>query len=988
VPGEAEENLDFGNGAIRLYPDGTISTLPTEQELAWQVDDWIVSVTRSRYERSHWVVESSMLSLPAVGLALELPEMEVWADGAFKQPGLLAQYLDAQVFGFYVGGNRATFDEEGLRFSAFIELPTMFDNAIVYFDEVDLGGDGSIKTDGIVPYLPLPFGEFGNAALWNVSFSDSGFRVGEGIITISLPQAELVTRIRNFWITSEGVFFDNASVEPFELWGMDVYIDGLSSDPDKLAFHGAVRLPRSLDNKLAGRLLRIDQFEVGWQDGLRSFNLTLDGELRFPLTEDEKWVATVTDLGTTVESDPFKLLITMDEAGVEVPSSLGVGDDAKASVVGLSLDVTSGELDWTAVQLTDLERELYNTTFRLDRLALERSGRAILQGSAVLPADLVDPFGGATLIVHELEVLPGGGIGNISASATGLSDRLFDSLLLQNGTLAYSHLEGVSRIGVGGTIVFDRFPEGIQGKEATIDPFVINVTEKKIEEFAAEGGPFTFDLGGVFTINEAMLGVAYSSTTELFDVSGSGSLILPNGLPEFLRGQAVDAAFEIDSAGQIHQLLGSLRVNDRKPFIGGIEIENTYIEAEYQAEADRYLYATAGTLVFSDTFPEGVAGTTITLDRFEFDSDGNLSAISALAAIDNFDLFGTVPILDPEVSLTKVPGNPLELGISATSALPESFPEGLAGAPVRLDEFRFSTAGELLAFRAIASDLETTLFAGLTLKNGSIGSVYTGADEFLFSVGGEIEMPDSLGPMLGDLTLGIDAFDISTTRGVVAFEVSSAQPLRHELFHDVDLVISNLALSESGVGVTAVLEFGQSYPEGLRGVSVGVDEMLVAWDGEIQRFSAGLDYLVIRPAGFSIEVVDLVVTPDGVALGSATLALPENMAELAVSLENAGIDNQGNFYGEIGVSDIGFTVAEFELRFEDPDLDFEAQRISFSRSMVKAPEFVGSAEFEVYGLSITPAGMQVSGGEFSLPDFTLPGGMGFRDVYVDRKSVV
>jgi hypothetical protein len=145
-------------------------------------------------------------------------------------------------------------------------------------------------------------------------------------------------------------------------------------------------------------------------------------------------------------------------------------------------------------------------------------------------------------------------------------------------------------------------------------------------------------------------------------------------------------------------------------------------------------------------------------------------------------------------------------------------------------------------------------------------------------------------------------------------------------------------------------------------------------------------------AGFTVTIEDLFFDSDTagqffVSLKSCKLQIPQNFGSLGgqyIAIKNAKFSpSNGSFQGNIEISKLETEIAGFKLVLLKPTLEFPENRISFSKATLKLPEFLSNVEIGLNKVKLSArGGLQISGGAFKLPNFTI-GTLTFSDVMVD-----
>jgi hypothetical protein len=966
----------YADDEIILSPDGTVETPVKAGPVTYSIAGWDVKAEEYQFIKEGLFIKYNTLMFK--GFDILIDDLFFYADGSIKAGGRGFEGFNLPLFGgrFEVSEIRLT--EQGLNAKSFVQLPQELGGASLYFDRLTLHPDGIVTTDVAIPEFGFNIGAV-DFLFRNVRIDEDGLRIGEGIVTLSLSPEVKKIRIVDFKITNDGDFeLGGLQLDPFEFLGFILHIENIGFANDIISFDGSLILPDTLPKGLAGKTMRIIDLRITTSGEILNFAVQLEGELEFELLPD--WKLIIETVGIRKDAETGDFFIYVDSGRLVFPDTYNVGEVA---ITGIMINPVTGDFFFDAVTISDVSIDKFGLNFHLNQLSIFQSGRMEFSGSVTLPENYAG-LGDLTIEVAMFEITEEGTIGRIEGSLIGLETDLLDGLRLMNGSIGFSKDEDDLYLMCSGDLQFiDPMPDGVKGKSLHLNAFRINTTTGKLEEFDASSDPLGFNLLNKLDIVDAQFH-AYLNSDDIVEVAVSGDIVLPADMPEFLAGQHVGInvlRFSLD--GEIKEFSGDLTLSGENELFGGIMIRDTLLGVEYDNIDEAFLFSINGTLVLSDSFPEGIAGTEFIVDKFIYDSVNGLQELDATVAIADFSLFNTLDVRNCTVHITADSQNPVIVDLAGNIILPSTFPDGLANLSIDINTFSFDLDGNILDVDAGTSDINVILFDVLGLEKGAISLNKGAGDEYFFSITGDIVLPDTLGENFSGMRLSISELLLSTKTGLVAFKAGSATPVSFDLFAGITAEFTTIDLSQNGFSFSGNITFPDSFPEGLSGMVVVLENYEMLWDGTLVDIAAGIGSVTVTPGGFTVDITNLLFHADSITLESAILTLPPNMGSKKIGLVDAGFDSEGNFYGDLVTDDIYVDLAGFTLILRTPVIDFRDQEIRFSSAGIKMPDFIGGAILVINGVKVNSSGVTFTGGAFSIPDFTVAGGLGFRDIHIN-----
>lgn len=989
---------DYNEYDIILDSDGVIITEPSQNRVTYSIAGWDVGAEDYWFDREGLTIEKNYLSV--LGITICVPHIQYYADGNIKVAGQSFEGFDLPLFGGRVGVAEILFTDQGLNLKAFVTLPDVLGGFSMYFDNLTLHPDGSISTDAAI--REYSFDLFGFGFLFrNIRLDQDGLTIGEGIVILPEELENKRIHMLHFRIKADGSFeLGGLGFDPFYLWGFTFHISNIGLSGDAVSFEGSITLPDYLFEGLAGKRLTIDRFDVSLQGELLGFKVSLNQPFEFPLFEDWKIIAENIGVERSGEEDVFWILI---ERGTLVfPEWLDVAD--QVSISGMKINPITGEFYFDEIEISGVHIEEFGFDFYLDTLTISNEFDFAFAGNVTLPDYFPDAFSNKTIVVDIFEITHEGEIGRIEGSLKGINTDLWDTLYLTGlpgtGGAELYFLKEENNLSLGCSGVLDLkasvFPAGIGGNSLTIDDFKMSIdTEQNkvvIDSFHAVSDKLNFSLFGFTRIEDAVISIYKNPDItggpagSDIEVSVQGNIVLPEAMPEFLRNQKVTiSSFTINLAGEIIDFEAGLTITGEYELFSGVLIRDPSVHAGLVEKS--VVFNIGGTLVLSESFPEGLAGVTCEISSLQFDTNGTVIDLIASATIPDLLLFDTLKVNNGKIDFVKNGTKDAIISISGDIVLPDFFQESGTGRIISLTEFTINSSGEIISLDASASLGNIQLFDALTIKDIEISVTNRGNDEFLFSGSGAIELPGAIKSLFPDMPdLKIYELTFSSKHGLTAFRAGADFPvIRIELFKGITLVFNSLDVGAQGIQFSGDFTFSNIFPAGLRGESFALNNVEIGWDGTFLDIQAGIPYRKITLGGFEAEITNLMLGANGITLDSCIITLPPSMNSMKLGFKNAGFNTEGRFYGEIIVPAIEVEIAGFQVVLYDPGLDVNRKEISFSRAGLKMPDFIGGMELTLYGVKVTPSAIEFSGGSFRLPDFVIAGGLGFKNIYINFK---
>jgi len=962
-------------GAMRLDAAGRLlAEVPSGTAVTYRLAGWDVKAEGVRFDAEGLHVEESRIAVPGAAAEVSLPRMSFGAFGDMEVGDGEAGGFTLALFGGGIGVMGMRLGPDGLVARCCLVLPPALGGGAVFFDKVTFHPDGRIDTEIPVPEVGFDLGAAG-FLLHDVRLDESGLSVGEILVTLPPGLENRRLRAVNLRIGGDGGFeLGDARFDPITLWGYTLEVSRFSVLDGVFRLEGAVTLPGGFPDGLRGRTIGFDELSFRQDGTVLSFRVSLRGDVEFPLAGS--WRVVATDLG--IEQDPAGegWFLTVQEGRLLFPPEIPVEE---ACISGIRLNPLTGAFSFGEISISGFRLEEYGMVFLLSRLSIGEAFDMRFSGSVTLPDGLPAAFASRVLEVDRFEIRSDGSIGDVTARLAGIETPVFEAMTLSGGCLEFVRDEDALRLGCSGDLVFSgSFPKGLAGLAVHLRKLLVDLSSGALLALDAGADSLAFRAFDAFDVEDAR--IALSLQGDVTEASISGTAVLLSSMPGALAGSRIRiAAFRVGLDGTVRQLDMAIQLPGTRTLIGGLLLCDASLGASWDG-AD-LLFDVSGGLRLSDAFPQGLAGLSCGIRALTIDGHGTLHALDASVQVPTVALYGDAVLRGGMVSFRDSQGG-FRISLSGEFVLPESFPRGLAGLVIGLQELTFTTSGGIQVLRAAVGGINTSLFDVLSLENGSVSMENADSSQLLFRVAGDLVLPAGLPSPFSRMRLGIQACTLSSRTGLVELRVGLASRIEFGLFAGIVAGCNSLLIRQDGFSLQGDVRFPDSFPPGLANLRCDLADFAMLWDGTVTRMSAGIGAASISLGGFTVQVKDLLIHPDSVTLGSCILTLPDCVGGAALGIQNAVFDRHGGFHGDLAMRSLTVSVAGFTLSLSGMVLDCESMRLLVGTTVLAMPACLGSGTVELRGVSIGPSGFAFSGGRFQLPDFCVAGGLGFRNVFV------
>jgi hypothetical protein len=552
--------------------------------------------------------------------------------------------------------------------------------------------------------------------------------------------------------------------------------------------------------------------------------------------------------------------LTLDGRGLQAAKAsitlLASLEAVKFSVQDLRI-TSSGEVGIGSAAVTPFA--LWNMQFDLNSFSIV-DGEAEFKGKVSLPAALPGELSSREIQIKDFRAGLEGGITALDICLDGdytvpLSDAW--NLLFRNVRINY--VAGQPWISADRTELV--FPKEFGAKEAYVDQAKFNpLNGQFVFSEIALTSDISMDFWGVvFTLNRLKIDSKYS-------LEFGGSARFPDStLLPFLAGKTVAFnRFEIKSDGTLGEIdikLGGLEVGVI-PGFDGLALKNGSVSI--LKEGDKSLILTiGGNIALNASMPTGLAGAALKIETFTYDTAAReirrLKATAVLPVVNSLEnLFSKLSIgIDwNEVKQTGF------LNLAGNLILPSSFPAFLAGREAKISNFKIGFDGKIQSFTAkyaTEKNKAYDAFGFLQLSDVAIEAALK-SGVMKFDLDGTVILPaEKFLQGIGGLRAAI-AMEFDTTSGLKTASAQAKLP-NTKLFESMELRGGTIGISKPAgksleifVGGDIVLP--EFFPEGLRGIVVGIRKFTINTSGEILDVDIGA-------SGFSAKVFGAVELSNG-----------------------------------------------------------------------------------------------------------------------------
>jgi hypothetical protein len=534
---------------------------------------------------------------------------------------------------------------------------------------------------------------------------------------------------------------------------------------------------------------------------------------------------TLDDLGVGAAKTSITLPVSMEAVSFSV-QDLRISADGRISIGNAAVSPFT----------------LWNMNFSLNSFSIAGS-EASFQGKVGLPPALPGELSGREIQIRDFRAGLDGGIRAMDICLEGEYAVPFSdawSLLFRNVRISYSG--GQPWVSAERTELL--FPKEYAAQNGHIDNAKFNpLNGRFVFSEIAFVTDIAMNFGGVgFTLNKLKI-------DSNFSIEFGGSARFPDsGLPPFLAGKTVAfKRFEIKSDGTLGEIDVKLEGLEGGviPGFNGLTLKKGFVSLLKEGDKSLILDI-GGNITLNASMPDGLAGAALKIETFAYDTAARrikrLRATTVLPTANSLgNLFSKLSIAidwneDKQTGFLNLAGN---------LKIPGSFPAFLAGREAKISNFKIGFDGVIQSFTAKYATEKNKVydaFGSLQLSDVAIVAALK-SGVMKFDLDGTALLPAAKFPQgIGGLRAAI-AMEFDTLSGLKTASARAALP-DSKLFGTMELRGGMIGISkpagkalEISVGGSIVLP--EFFPQGLRGIAVGIGKLIINTSGEIVDMDIG-----------------------------------------------------------------------------------------------------------------------------------------------------
>jgi hypothetical protein len=535
--------------------------------------------------------------------------------------------------------------------------------------------------------------------------------------------------------------------------------------------------------------------------------------------------------------------LTLDSLGLRAAQASITLPESMESLGFTVQDLTispEGELGIGGAQMSSLT--LWDMRFELDNFFIA-GGEAGFQGRFNLPPALPGELSGQEIQIREFRASLDGGITAMDIFLEGdYRVPLSGAWTLLFGNVRISYADGQPWVCADRTELL--FPEEYAAQSAYVDhakfsPLTGQFVFSEIG-FSAET-PMNF-WGVEFTLNRLKIDSEFS-------LEFGGSVRFPDsGLPAFLAGKtAAFNRFEIKADGTLGEIDVKLEGLEGGviPGFDGLTLKKGSVSLLKEG-AKSLILSVGGSIALDKSMPPGLAGAALKIDAFSYDTAAReITRLKATATLPSVSSLGNVfSKLSIGVDWNEAKQTGF-LNLGGNLIFPGSFPAFLAGKEAKISNFKIGFDGAVQSFTAkFATEKNKAYdaFGFLQLSDVAIEAALK-SGIMRFDLAGTVILPEDKFPQgLGGLRSAI-AMEFDTDSGLIAASAQTAMGASR-LFGSLEVRGGTIGISKPAGGALeislgGVVVLPPSFPEGLRGVALGIQKLTFNTSGEILEVDIG-----------------------------------------------------------------------------------------------------------------------------------------------------
>ncbi|MDR1248536.1 MAG: hypothetical protein LBK63_04450 [Treponema sp.] len=535
--------------------------------------------------------------------------------------------------------------------------------------------------------------------------------------------------------------------------------------------------------------------------------------------------------------------LTLDRLGLRSAKASVTLPESMESVSFTVQDLTissGGEVGIGGAQVSPFT--LWNMRFDLHSFSIA-GGEANFQGKIGLPPALPGELSGREIQIRDFRASLAGGITAMDIFLEGdYRVPLSGAWALLFGNVRMSYTDGQPWVSADRTELL--FPQEYDAQNVYIDHAKFNpLTGQFVFSEVAFNSEIAMNFGGMeFTLNRLKV-------DSQFSLEFGGSVRFPDsGLPCFIAGKtAAFNRFEIKSDGTLGAIDVKLEGLEGGviPGFDGLTLKKGSVSLLKEG-AKSLILSIGGSIALDKSMPAGLAGAALKIDAFSYDTAAReikrLKATTTLPSVSSLGNMFSKLSIGIDWNEAKQTGF---LNLGGNLIFPGSFPAFLAGKEAKISNFKIGFDGVIQSFAAkyaTEKNKAYDAFGFLQLSDVAIeAALKSGAVQF--ALAGTVILPAEKFPQgIGGLSAAI-AMEFDAASGL---KTASAQAKMGtaKLFGSMEVRGGTIGISKPA-GKALEISLGGSvalpsfFPEGLRGIALGIGKLTVNTSGEILDVDIG-----------------------------------------------------------------------------------------------------------------------------------------------------
>lgn len=492
---------------------------------------------------------------------------------------------------------------------------------------------------------------------------------------------------------------------------------------------------------------------------------------------------------------------------------------------------------------------------------------------------------------------------------------------------------------------------------------------------------------GQITYDQIRLAQEKISFMNVAEVSIENAILNSSGLS--IQGKVtLGESFPVGLKGKIFTIKELLITSDNvTKFNVGVDFSTpVQILDAFQFTAQEFsisnsgLTILGGNLAFINQLGQLTNYQSVTLNRFEMDYSGKITAFDVSTPGLNFNLFGCT------MGIASIGCQSDKLYFTGNVTLPSSLPGQLSGLTLDIETLAIGYDGSIAQYAVTLRNPATFDLNGLQVTVSSVRVDSTG-----YSLAASFMIPDgsAIPQSLRGLTVSMPNLKFDNNCQLVDFSLNIDRSVQFAL-DKLNFEVTSLGFTKSDLSMSGNVVLPDTYPGTLKSRKISFTGIKMNYQGE---FIAGS--ITTAPVSFTLGSY-FTGTLNGLTINlnktvytvRATTVVVKVMSPVntEITFDNLSLDSKGNFTGKVRARfTVDVPMAGSTLRLKDPG--FGANGITVAAAELIMPASLGGQKAAVTNVTINPTtGMQIGGGEFRVkfPNLTV-GKVGIQNAYMGLK---